>query len=69
MRIMTKKDFDQKITILITFFGIAIIVLAGINRLFLDNTVISGIVVALSILFFIVLIWLYARTKKKAKSY
>ena len=69
MRIMTKKDFDQKITILITFFGIAIIVLAGINRLFLDNTVISGIVVALSILFFIVLIWLYARTKKKARSY
>lgn len=48
---------DQKKLISITVLGIVAIVLAAINRFFLDNIVVSGIIVILSIIFFVSFIW------------
>jgi hypothetical protein len=61
---MQKNAPDQKKTLIITAFGIVVVVLAGINRFFLDDTVMSGIVVILSIIFLVALVWLYISSRR-----
>ena len=63
---MQKNVPDQKKTVIITVFGIIVVVLAGINRLLLDNTMMSGIVVILSIIFLVALVWLYMSSRRTA---
>ena len=54
---------DQKKLISITVLGIVTIVLAAINRFFLDNIVVSGIIVTLSIIFFVAFIWFKIKSR------
>ena len=61
---MKKNSADLKKTVIVTVLGIVAVVLAGINRFFLNNMVISGIVVVLSLVFFVALIWLYATSRR-----
>ena len=63
---MSKTALDQKKTIILMVLGIVVIVLAGVNRFFFDNIVMSGIVVTLSIIFFIALIWVYVSSRRTA---
>ena len=63
---MPENASDPKTTAIITAFGIAILVLAAINRFFLSNILISAIVVTLSIIFFGTLVWFYVNKKKAA---
>lgn len=62
---MSKTALDQK-TIILMVLGIVVIVLAGVNRFFFDNIVMSGIVVTLSVIFFIALIWVYLSSRRGA---
>ena len=55
---------DPKTTTIIMAFGIAVLVLAAINRFFLSNILISAIVVTLSIIFFGTLGWFYVNKRK-----
>ena len=64
---MTKTTPDQKKLIAVTIVGIAAIVLAAINRFFLDNIVVSGIIVALSIIFFVAFIWFKIQSRRPAE--
>lgn len=57
---------DQKKLIVITVLGIVAIVLAAINRFFLDNIVVSGIIVTLSIIFFVAFIWFKVQSRRPA---
>ena len=61
-----KTEVDQKKTVVLAVFGIVVVVLAGVNRLFLENTVMSGIVVTLSAIFFIAFIWCYIDSRGAA---
>jgi len=63
---MPENASDPKTTAIITAFGIAILVLAAINRFFLSNILISAIVVTLSIIFFGTLVWFYVNKRKGA---
>ena len=63
---MPENASDPKTTVIITAFGIAILVLAAINRFFLSNILISAIVVTLSIIFFGTLVWFYVNKRKAA---
>jgi len=63
---MPENASDPKTTAIITAFGIAILVLAAINRFFLSNILISAIVVTLSIIFFGTLVWFYVNKRKAA---
>ncbi len=63
---MIKNTLDQKKAIIIPVLGIVAIVLAAINRFFLDNIVMSGIVVILSTIFFVALVWFYASSRRTA---
>ena len=63
---MPENASDPKTTAIITAFGIAILVLAAINRFFLSNILISAIVVTLSIIFFGTLVWFYVNIRKAA---
>ena len=63
---MPENASDPKTTAIITAFGIAILVLAAINRFFLSNILISTIVVTLSIIFFGTLVWFYVNKRKAA---
>jgi len=53
---LEKYSLAQKKTGII-IFGIIVIVLASLNRLYLQNTIMSIIVVVLVIVFFLVLVW------------
>ena len=63
---MMKTTPDQKKLISITILGIVTIVLAAINRFFLDNIVVSGIIVTLSIIFFVAFIWFRIKSRSPA---
>ncbi len=60
---MTKTTPDQEKLVFITVLGIVAIVLLVINKFFLDNIVVSGIIVTLSIIFFIGFIWFNIKSK------
>ena len=57
---------DQKKLISITVLGIVTIVLAAINRFFLENIVVSGIIVTLSVIFFVAFIWFRIKSRSTA---
>jgi len=61
-----KTNPEQKKLIVITVLGIAAIVLAAINRFFLNNIVVSGIIVTLSIIFFVAFIWFKVQSRRQA---
>jgi Na+/melibiose symporter-like transporter len=61
-----KSKLDQKKSVTIMVLGIVAIVLAAINRFFLDNIAMSGIVVTLSIIFFVAVAWFYVNSKRAA---
>ena len=61
---MPENASDPKTTAIITAIGIAVLVLAAINRFFLSNILISAIVVTLSIIFFGTLVWFYVNKRK-----
>ena len=63
---MPENASDPKTTAIITAIGIAVLVLAAINRFFLSNILISAIVVTLSIIFFGTLVWFYVNKRKAA---
>jgi heme/copper-type cytochrome/quinol oxidase subunit 2 len=63
---MMKTNPEQKKLIVITVLGIAAIVLAAINRFFLNNIVVSGIIVTLSIIFFVAFIWFKVQSRRQA---
>jgi hypothetical protein len=56
MTMLEKYSLAQKKAAII-IFGILVVVIASVNRLFLQNAVMSAIVVVLSIVFLLVLIW------------
>ncbi len=53
---LEKYSLAQKKTAII-IFGILVIVLASLNRLFLQNTVMSALIVVLIIVFFLGFVW------------
>ena len=57
---------DQKKLISITVLGIVTVVLAGLNRFFLNNIVVSAIIVTLSIIFFVAFIWFKIKSRSPA---
>jgi len=60
---LEKYSLDQK-KVAIVVFGIIVVVLGSINRLFLDNLAMSAVVVTLIIVFFIVLIWFEIHSRR-----
>jgi len=65
--ILEKYSLNQKKTNIIVF-GVLVIVLWGINRLFLQNTVTSAIVVVLITVFFLVLVWFLVNFIRERRS-
>ena len=63
---MLKTTLDQKTVVMLAVLGIVVIVLAGVNRFFLENTVMSAIVVTLSVVFFVAFLWFYISARRAA---
>lgn len=64
MRTMFEKySLAQKKTAII-IFGILVVVLASLNRLFLQNAVMSAVVVVLIIVFLLVLVWFSIHSRR-----
>jgi hypothetical protein len=53
---------QKKVAIIV--FGILVIVIASVNRLFLQNTGISAIVLVLTIVFLLTLVWFSIHSRK-----
>ena len=62
--ITLKTTVDQKKTVILAVLGIVVIMLAGVNRFFLDNIVMSAIVVTLSVFFFVAFVWVYVSSRR-----
>lgn len=56
-------SLDQKKAVIMVF-GVLVVVLAAINRFFLQNLAMSVAVVALIIVFFLVLIWFLITSRR-----
>lgn len=61
-----KTTVDPKKTVILSVFGIVAIILAGINRFFLENIVMSAIVVTLSAFFLVAFVWIYVSSRRAA---
>lgn len=60
---MENYSLDQKKAVIMVF-GVLVVVLAAINRFFLQNLAMSVAVVALIIVFFLVLIWFLITSRR-----
>jgi len=59
---LEKYSVEQK-KVAIVVFGVIVVVLGAVNRFFIENNVMSAVVVTLTIVFFAVLVWFSIRLK------